>query len=168
MFPPAKPGYTALLRELIHEDRNKFYQSLQSYGKFTGLHWIMSPEPQNQSKPLPVATTDEIIFSEEFLQLPDTQRQHQYLMDNTKLDWSTIKEVSQLTAGQRDNPSWQMIRKDWLTASNFGCVLNAKWVIPSLLKWLLGDYDLSRAKGVQWGVTNEPEALKALTSKTGL
>jgi len=168
MFPPAKPGYTALLRELIHEDRNKFYQSLQSYGKFTGLQWIMSPEPQNQSKPLPVATTDKIIFSEEFLQLPDTWRQHQYLMDIAKLDWPTIKEVSQLTAGQRDNPSWQMIRKDRLTASNFGCVLNAKRVTPSLLKWLLGDYDLSRVKAVQWGVTNEPEALKALTSKTGL
>ena len=125
LFPPAKPGYTALLREPTREDRNKLYQSLQSYGEFTGLYWIMSPEPQNQSKPLPVATIDEIIFSEEFLQLPDTLRQRQYLMDKAKLDCPTIKEVSHLTAGQRDNPSWRMIRKGGLTASNFGCVLNA-------------------------------------------
>ena len=39
----------------------------------------------------------------------------------------------------------------------------------SLLKRLLGEYDLSGVKAVQWGVDNEQEALKAftgLTSKT--
>ena len=61
-----------------------------------------------------------------------------------------------------------MVRKGRLTASNFGCVLNAKRVTPSLLKRLLGDYNLSRVKAVQWGVTNEPEALKAFSLKTGL
>ena len=58
-----------------------------------------------------------------------------------------------------------MVRKGRLTASNFGCVLNAKRVTPSLLKRLLGDYNLSRVKAVQWGVTNEPEALKAFSLK---
>ena len=168
MFPPTKPGYVALLREPTFEDRNKLFQNLRSYGKFTGLYWLMSPEPQSESKPLPVATIDDVIFSEEFLQLPDTQRQCQFFMEQVKVDWSTIKEVSHITVGQRDNPTWQMIRKGRLTASNFGCVLNAKRVTPSLLKRLHGDYDLSRVKAIQWGVTNEPEALKAFTAKTGL
>ena len=168
MFPPAKPGYTALLREPTVEDRNKLYQSLKKYGKFTGLYWLLSPEPQNQSKPLPVTTIEEVIFSEEFLLQTDIQGQRQYLLEKVKVDWATIKEVGQLTTGQRDNPSWQMVRKGRLTASNFGCVLNAKRVTPSLLKRLLGDYNLSRVKAVQWGVTNEPEALKAFSLKTGL
>lgn len=128
----------------------------------------MSPEPQNQSRPLPVTTIEEVIFSEEFLLQTDIQGQRQYLLEKVKVDWATIKEVGQLTAGQRDNPSWQMVKKGRLTASNFGCVLNAKRVTPSLLKRLLGDYNLSRVKAVQWGVTNEPEALKAFSLKTGL
>ena len=128
----------------------------------------MSPEPQREYKPLSVATNDDVIFSEAFLQLPDTQRQCQFLMELVQVDWSTIEEVSHITVGQRDNPTWQMITKGRLTASNFGCVLNAERVTPSLLKRLLGDYDLSRVKEIQLGVTNEPEALKAFTAKTGL
>ena len=62
----------------------------------------MSPEPQREFKPLPVATIDDVIFSEEFLQLPDTQRQCQFFMEQVKVDWSTIKEVSHITVGQRD------------------------------------------------------------------
>lgn len=37
----------------------------------------------------------------------------------------------------------------------------------SLLKRLLGEYDLSGVKGVQWDVNNEQEALKAFTVLTG-
>ncbi|KAJ7365931.1 hypothetical protein OS493_002667 [Desmophyllum pertusum] len=38
-----------------------------------------------------------------------------------------------------------------------------KRITPSLLMRLLGEYDLSRVKAVQWGVNNEEEALKAFT-----
>lgn len=63
--------------------------------------------------------------------------------------------------------TWHLARKGRLTASNFGCVLKAKWVTQSLLKRLLGEYDLSGVKGVQWDVNNEQEALKAFTVLTG-
>ena len=46
--------------------------------------------------------------------------------------------------------------------SNFSSVLKAKRITPSLLKRLLGEYDLSRVKAVQWGGNNEEEAIKAL------
>ena len=39
---------------------------------------------------------------------------------------------------------------------------------PSLIKGLLGEYDLTRVKAIQWGITNEPEALKAFSQKNGL
>lgn len=168
MFPPAKPGYKALRRETTLEERRELFQSLKNYGKFTGLYWVMSPEPQIQATPLPVATIDDIIFSEEFLQLQGPEAQRQHLLERATLDWKTIQQVSHFTAGQRDNPSWQMIRKSRLTASNFGSILNAKRVTPSLIKRLLGEYDLTRVKAVQWGITNEPEALNSFIQKTGL
>lgn len=61
-----------------------------------------------------------------------------------------------------------MIRKSRLTASNFGSILSAKRVTPSLIKRLLGEYDLTRVRAIQWGITNEPEALKAFSQKTDL
>ena len=160
---------TRLCEERLHwRSAAKFFQSLKNYGKFTGLYWLMSPEPQIQATPLPVATIDDIIFSEEFLQLQGLEAQRQHLLQRAALDWETIQQVSHFTAGQRDNPSWQMIRKSRLTAINFGSILNAKRVTPSLIKRLLGEYDLTRVKAVQWGITNEPEALNSFIQKTGL
>ena len=153
MFPLAKPGYKALRRETTLEERCELFQSLKNYGKFTGLYWLMNPEAQVQATPLPVATIDDIIFSEEFLQLQGHEAQSQHLLERVTLDWETIQQVSHFTAGQRDNPSWQMIRKSRLIASNFGSILNTKRVTPSLIKGLLGEYDLTRVKAVQWGIT---------------
>ena len=168
MFPPAKPAYRALLRDPTREERSELFQRLKNYGKFTGLYWLMSPEPQTQSKSLPVATVEDVIFQEEFLLLQGLQEQCQYFLNKVSVEWKTIEDVSRLTAGQRDNPSWQMIRRGRLTASNFGSVLNAKRVTPSLIKRLLGEYDLSRVKAVQYGVCNESEAINAFRLKTGL
>ena len=60
------------------------------------------------------------------------------------------------------------MRKGRLTASNFGSVLNAGRITPSLLKRLLGEYDLSRVKAVQWGVQNEAEAINHFRKCAGL
>lgn len=61
-----------------------------------------------------------------------------------------------------------LIRKGRLTASNFGCVLNAKRATPSLIKRLLGQYKLSGVKAIEWGVNNEGEAVSAFTKHSGL
>ena len=53
-----------------------------------------------------------------------------------------IIEIGTLTTGQRNNPAWHLARKDRLTASNFGAVLNAKRVTQALTKRLHGDYNL--------------------------
>ena len=95
------------------------------------------------------------------------QNQLGCLIARVKVQEAMIETVSQLTIGQRDNPSWHLIRKGRLTASNFGCVMNAKRATPSLIKRLLGEYDLSRVKAVTWGVNNEEEGVKAFTRLTG-
>ena len=42
-----------------------------------------------------------------------------------------VKQVSQMTTGQRNNPAWHQTRKGRLTVSNFGVVLKAKRATPS-------------------------------------
>ena len=126
----------------------------------------MSPEPAPQAK-LPIPTIEEIIYSEEFIQTRGYQQQLDCLVRKAKVNEGDVVLVSEVTVGQRDNPAWHLARRGRLTASNFGSVLQAKRVTPSLLKRLLGEYDLSRVKAVQWGVNNETEALKAFTNLTG-
>jgi len=79
-----------------------------------------------------------------------------------------VKQISSLTVGQRNNPTWHLVRRRHLTASNFGTVINAKRVTPFLIKCLLREYDISCVKAVAWGVTNEVEAIKAFTANTHL
>lgn len=167
MFPPTKQGYECLIRKPNQEDRAELYSQLRQYGRFTGLCWLMSPEPQ-PPKQLAVPTIEEIIFSEEFMSLPTDNEQIEYLKSKVAVDLDTVKKISSLTSGQRNNPSWHLVRKGRLTASNFGCVLNAKRTTPSLIKRLLGEYDISRVKAVAWGITNEEEAIKAFQEKTQL
>ncbi|XP_067018182.1 uncharacterized protein [Acropora muricata] len=165
MFPAPKK-YVAISRSPNSKDRSAFYQSLKEYGRFTGLCWLMSPEPSPQAK-LPVPTIEEIIYSDEFVQTRGAQQQLDCLVRKAKITEANVLLISQITVGQRDNPAWHLARRGRLTASNFGSVLHAKRVTPSLLKRLLGEYDLSRVKAVQWGVNNEAEAVKAFINLTG-
>ena len=164
MFPPRKQ-YCPLSRQPTKDDRAALYETLNAYGKFTGLCWLMSPEPAQPC--LPIETVEDIIYSEEFFQMEGLQNQLSCLVERAAVDEATIESISKLTIGQRDNPCWHLTRKGRLTASNFGCVMNAKTATPSLIKRLLGEYDLSRVKPVTWGVSNEQEGSKAFTRLTG-
>ena len=165
MFRPTKQ-YCCLSRNPTQSNRSALYRDLQEYGRFTGLCWLMSPEPATVSK-LPIPTIEDIIYSEEFLKTQGSQQQTDCLVRQAKIPDEYILKISDITIGQRNNPTWHLTRRGRLTASNFGCVLKAKRVTQSLLKHLLGEYDLSGVKAVQWGVNNEQEALKAFTALTG-
>jgi len=65
-----------------------------------------------------------------------------------------VKQISSLTVGQRNNPTWHLVRKRHLTASNFGTVINAKRVTPFLIKCLLREYDISCVKAVELDTLN--------------
>ncbi|XP_068732573.1 uncharacterized protein [Montipora capricornis] len=132
-----------------------------------GENHFKSDEPPLVNQ-LPFPTMEEIIFSDEFLEATRRQQQLDCLVRRSRLQETDILRISELTIGQRDNSAWFLARRGRLTASNFGSVLKAKRITPSLVKRLLGEYDLSRVKAVQWGVNNEEEAIKAFTLKTGL
>ena len=161
MFPPPKK-YTPLSRK-----PTELYKDLKEYGRFTGLFRLLSPGPPPVSAGLSIPTTEEIIFSEEFLKTRGLQEQLDCLVRRCRISSEYIAKINDLTVGQRDNHAWHLARKGRLTASNFGVILKAKRVTLSLLKWLLGDYDLSSVKAVPWGVNSEEEAIKAFTAKTG-
>ena len=143
------------------------YEDLKECGRFTGLCWLISPEPPLANQ-LPFPAIEEIIFSEEFLEATGRQQQLDCLVRRCRLQATDTLEIRELTVGKQDNPAWYLARSCRLTASNFGSVLKAKRVTSSLVKRLLGEYDLSRVKAVQWGVNNEEEAIKAFTLKTWL
>ena len=143
--------YSCLSRKPTQSDRSALYRDLQQYGKCTGLCWLMSPEPVTVSR-LPIPTIDDIIFSQYFLQTREYQEQIDCFIQQAKIPEEHISRISDITVGQRDNPSWHLARKGRLTASNFGCIFKAKQVTQSLLKRLRAEYDLSKVKAVQWGV----------------
>ena len=105
---------------------------LKDYGKFTSICWLLSPEPQAQASELPIPTTEELMYSEEFLSIPGSKEQLEFIIDKAKISNEGIEKVNSLTLGQRNNPLWHLVRRGRLTASNFGCILNAKRVTPSL------------------------------------
>ena len=157
VFPVPKK-YVAISRSPTTEDRSALYTRLKEYGRFTGLCWLMSPEPAPTGQ-LHIPTIEEIIYSEDFLRAIGAQQQLDVLVCKAKITEVDVLQVSQKTVGQRDNPAWHLARRGRLTASNFGSFLHAKRVTSSLLKRLMGEYDLTKVKAVQWGggVDNEAE-----------
>ena len=87
MFPPRKQ-YCALSREPTQADRSSIYRSLCKYGKFTGLWWILSPEPEPVT--LPMLTIEEIIYSDGFLQAHGKEDQLSFFKEKCKIQSSTI------------------------------------------------------------------------------
>ncbi|PFX20018.1 Toll-like receptor 1 [Stylophora pistillata] len=67
LFPPPK-RYCALSRAPTQADRSAFYEDLKNYGNFTGVCWLLSPEPPVASsenvppKVHPYASIDKVII----------------------------------------------------------------------------------------------------------
>ena len=68
MFPPSekKRMYNPLAKDPNEEDRAWLYDQLKDYGKFTGLRWVLCPEPEATVQ-LPIKSIEELIYSQEFL-----------------------------------------------------------------------------------------------------
>ena len=126
------------------------------------MAWILSPEPAGKTQ-LPIPTVEEIILSPDFV---TSGLQTEHFLNCLKISVEHQKAVERLTVGQRENPAWQNLRKGRLTASNFGVILKAKRVTPSLMKRVMGEYHLSGVQAISWGITNEAEAVKAFETAT--
>ena len=77
----------------MQADCSALYEDLKEYGKFTGLWWLLNPEPPVANK-LPMPSIEEIIFSDEFLQAKGSQEQLDCLIRRSKLDVHKIARIS--------------------------------------------------------------------------
>ena len=84
---------------------------------------------------------DDILKSTSFVQ---SSMNLDCFLNDMKITESQQIAAHEATKGQRNKPNWQILRRGCLTASTFGHVLKAKRVTPSLLKRVLGEYDLSQ------------------------
>lgn len=163
LYPPTKE-YNPLKEEIREEDCASFYNDLKTCGQFTGLAWLLSPEPVQREVNLPIKSVEDIIISKEFV---DSGLDLNFLLEKLKITDQQQVAVHEATIGQRDNPKWHVLRRGRLTASNFGHVLNAKRATPSLIKRVMGQYNLSRVKAISWGISNESEGVKTFEDATG-
>eukprot|EP00795_Rhopilema_esculentum_P005378 gene5378-553_t len=122
---PCPKEYNCLKRQFNDDDRSWFYQELKKYGSFTGTLWLLSPEPAKAL--LPITPVEDIIVSSEFI---NHNNQREYLVKRLEITAEQRLKVNQVTIKQQENPSWHILRKGRLTASNFGSVLKAKKATP--------------------------------------
>lgn len=118
--------------------------------------WIVSKEPPSPT--LDVPTVEDLLLGEGYTGATDKIK---WLKTNLAISKEKIEQVAQMTAGQRNNHLWALVRKNRLTASNFGKVLAAirrNRFPPSLFKQILASYDLSTKDAIVWGVSNESVA----------
>lgn len=118
--------------------------------------WIVSKEPPSPT--LDVPTVEDLLLGEGYTGATDKIK---WLKTNFAISKEKIEQVAQMTAGQRNNHLWALVRKNRLTASNFGKVLAAirrNRFPPSLFKQILASYDLSTKDAIVWGVSNESVA----------
>nr|XP_022286235.1 uncharacterized protein LOC111099145 [Crassostrea virginica] len=121
------------------------------------MHWILAPEPPVPQVCVPII--DDLLASPEFLaaEHPMTWLRQKLIVNDDQ-----IQQIAALTVGQKDNCLWSAVRRNRLTASNFGCILAAvkrnRYPI-SLYKRLCQAYDLSKKDAIIWGLCNESVAV---------
>ena len=157
-YPP--PIFEPLDRPPDREDREFFREELKRKGINCGFSWLLAPEPPQMD--LPSVVVDDILADAGFV---GSSNQVGYFLQKMSLTTTQIWDIERSTRGQRDNVLWGMLRKGRLTASNFGKVLKAsssnRQLPKSLFKSLLGEYNLSGLKAIQYGIHHEAEAIRA-------
>lgn len=122
------------------------------------MHWILVPEPPVPRLSLPIV--EDLISSQEFI---SSENPIDWMKQKLMINEQQIQQIASLTIGQKDNCLWSSVRKNRLTASNFGCVLAAikrnRYPI-SLYKRLRSAYDLSKKDAIIWGMCNEKIAIE--------
>lgn len=144
-----------LNRPVNDDDRTSLLSSLLTANKHCSMAWLLSPEPPVVKHSVPLIKD---LIQSESVSLSEIES----FMSMLLLNKEQIEAAEINTRGQRDNPLWGQFRAGRITASNFGFILKYADRSPpeSLMKSLMGEYDASRAKAVQWGILHERAAIK--------
>ncbi|XP_038046612.1 uncharacterized protein LOC119720830 [Patiria miniata] len=157
---------TAGIKRLVEEeDREWLLQRVFLLGRFTGIGWILSKEPEVVKQ---VKSYAFITSTPEFEHAPDKVEN---VVEHMAVSEEDVKVIERTTVGQRHNALWFAYKQNRLTSSNFGAVLGAvrrNSTPPSLLKTLRGEYgSAGRSSAIQWGVNHEDIALEKYSALSG-
>ena len=142
MFPPTKPGYTTLLWQPNQGDREALYSERRAYGKFTGLCWLLSPEPR-QLGDLPISTVEELIFFRRIslsIYCCWTTRVYQAKIEGWERNCKSNQFFNCRSEKQSGPLGIWWGTGVWLQTILACTVTNAKRVTLSLIKRLFGEY----------------------------
>lgn len=158
---PDKYDSSVLNREVLDSDRTWFFNELLKSNPSSGFCFLLAPEPVVQAVCNVKYSVKSMCELQDVVCLPTAEKIVRVL-DEMVLSEHNVSEVERLTRGQRTNSMWGIVRAGRLTASNIGSVIKIKGGKPnkSLTKSLLGEYNASGARPVQWGVLNEDRAIK--------
>jgi len=160
MFPDMTPT-AQLNRPVSDEDRRALLSLFNKSNKRSALTWLLCPEPEYAR--FHVSTVTETVRCQS-LTSDVTAVQLAALMQCISVTQQQIQTVEEHTQLQRNSPLWLEHRAGQLTASMFGvvvkCAAGKRKPSASLFnKSLLGEYDASGAKAVQWGQVHEQTAV---------
>jgi len=160
MYPDSTSA--VLNRPVSDADRMSLLNSLLQCDTQCGMTWLLSPEPPAAA--LTVPSVREVILSVSSEDQTVSAFQLMDIISELVLSKEHIMAVETSTRQQHENPLWGHYRAGRLTASNFGavihCMQGSQKPTASLMKTLLGEYDASGAKPVQWGIVHEATALE--------
>ncbi|KAH9502665.1 hypothetical protein Btru_074060 [Bulinus truncatus] len=157
------PGdnFRALQGTVTDEDRSWLFNELQTQASFTGMCWLMSPEPSTSMPDLPVI--DNLVSSSGF---KDALDKRHYFEHHFALSPEAISKIADITAGQYTNDYWHLAKKGRITASKFGTFLRSKSRNAALGHRLIASANISNVKSVAWGVSHEQDAVDGFKLST--
>ncbi|KAJ8349317.1 hypothetical protein SKAU_G00244470 [Synaphobranchus kaupii] len=129
LFPTSR-SYDPLSRPVTDGDRQCLREELQKQSLFSGIGWLLSPEPPQQAcDPVLGAAVKAVICNLKHLG-------HEGILLGLQVPTNLQKAVERATVGQRDNPLRHSLQRGRVTASNFGMILKVKkesglWLSPS-------------------------------------
>lgn len=92
---PAKQ-YDPLIRSANEEDKKWLFDRLKQFGEFTGITWLLCPEPNKEST-LPIPAVKDIILSKDFI---ESGLQTGHVPEKLKVTETEIKAVVEATVNQ--------------------------------------------------------------------
>lgn len=143
------------IRNSTNEDFEWLFNKLKNaeLGFEPPVQWLLSSDPKPINTPLPsvlLLIKDNLTTNEIILQMSVSELK--------------IKEIEELTRGQRDNALWNIVRQNRLTASNFGTIIRSyskNQFSDSFWKNLIHSPYLGKVKAIQWGIVHEKDGISA-------
>uniref|UniRef100_A0A8W8P3K6 Uncharacterized protein n=1 Tax=Magallana gigas TaxID=29159 RepID=A0A8W8P3K6_MAGGI len=130
MFPSQNPTYSCVeegVFTFVLKITSEIDLALDQFPSNTTLQWILSPEAPVEKPPAPLL--EDLLRSKSFLHAED---QDNWLRTQHKVTEDIINTTAEKTKGQRNNAVLAIVRKQRITASNFGQVLKAEFGYTSL------------------------------------